>query len=64
MRAGFLELARTEPERFHTIDSAQPVGHVAEAVWQTVKSRFGGRLPATRAPAGGAACAAMPRSAC
>ena len=40
LRAGYLELAAQEPERFAVIDATVPVADVAEAVWATVVERL------------------------
>jgi dTMP kinase len=42
LRAGFLEIARAEPERCIVVDAARPKEDVAEFVWQTVAARLGG----------------------
>jgi len=40
LRAGYLELAAQEPERFAVIDATAPADAVAEAVWATVVERL------------------------
>lgn len=40
LRAGYLELAAQEPERFAVIDATVPAADVAEAVWATVVERL------------------------
>jgi dTMP kinase len=42
LRAGFLEIARAEPERCIVVDVARPKEDVAEFVWQAVAARLGG----------------------
>jgi dTMP kinase len=36
VRAGFLELAREDPERWRVIDASRPLDDVVEAAWQAV----------------------------
>ena len=40
LRAGYLELAAQEPERFAVIDATVPAADVAEAVWAAVVERL------------------------
>ena len=40
LRAGYLELAAQEPERFAVIDATAPAADVAEAVWAAVVERL------------------------
>src|SRR5262245_3887524 len=40
LRAGYLALARAEPERCVVIDAAQPPERIAAAVWQAVAERL------------------------
>ena len=40
VRAGYLELARAEPERWVVLDADQPVVKLAEQVWQAVRERL------------------------
>jgi dTMP kinase len=42
LRAGFLEIARAEPERCIVVDVARPKEDVSEFVWQAVAARLGG----------------------
>jgi dTMP kinase len=42
LRAGFLEIARLEPERCIVVDAARPKHEVAGVVWDTVAARIGG----------------------
>ena len=41
LRAGYLELAAVEPERFRVITSARPSEQTSAEVWRTVQERFG-----------------------
>jgi dTMP kinase len=41
LRRGFLEIARSEPERCAVIDAAAGVEDVHQAVWETVRRRLG-----------------------
>lgn len=40
VRAGYLELAKKHPQRFHVVDAMQPVEAVAETVWTVVSNAF------------------------
>lgn len=42
LRAGFLEIARAEPERCIVVDAARPKDEVADIVWHTVAARIAG----------------------
>jgi len=42
LRAGFLEIARGQPERCVVVDAARPKDEVADLVWQTVAARIPG----------------------
>jgi len=41
LRAGFLEIAKANPERCRLIDASGSEDQVAEAIWREVQSRFG-----------------------
>jgi dTMP kinase len=41
LRAGFLAIAKSAPERCVVLDAAGPVDQVADAVWQAVMDRLG-----------------------
>ena len=53
LRQGYLELARTDPARFRVLSTDRPMEATHEAIWQTVRERFGSILQETN---GGAAC--------
>lgn len=40
VRAGYLELAATEPERWRVVDAARPPDEVAAEVWEQVRDLF------------------------
>jgi dTMP kinase len=40
VRAAYLRLAETEPERWRLIDGTQPEQHVAEAIWSAARDRL------------------------
>jgi dTMP kinase len=42
LRAGFLEIARDQPERCVVVDAARPKDEVAGVVWDTVAARIAG----------------------
>ena len=42
LRAGFLEIAKAEPERCLVVDAARPKDEVAGIVWAAVAARLGG----------------------
>ena len=42
LRAGFLEIAKAEPERCVVVDAARPKEDVARLVWDTVAARIAG----------------------
>lgn len=44
VRAGYLELARQEPERVHVVDASQPVEAVHQAIWAIIEEKFHGIL--------------------
>jgi dTMP kinase len=41
LRAGFLAIAKSAPERCLVLDAAGPIDQVADAVWQAVMDRLG-----------------------
>lgn len=45
VRAGYLDLARQEPERWVVIDAAGPIESVSNAIWGAVFSRLAGARP-------------------
>jgi dTMP kinase len=46
VRAGYLELAQAEPQRWVRLDAGQDVAALQAAVWQVVSQRLGSRLAA------------------
>ena len=48
VRAGYLELARAEPERVRLIDAEPPVGQLAQTIWQILEDKFHGILAGSR----------------
>lgn len=49
-RAGFLALARAEPDRFAVIDASGDIETVAAAIWRAVCDRLGAALPDQGSP--------------
>ncbi len=45
VRNGYLELARSEPRRFHVLDASSPPESVQAAIRQHLRQRFHGLLP-------------------
>lgn len=45
VRNGYLELARSEPQRFHVLDATAPPESVQAAIRQHLRQRFHGLLP-------------------
>ena len=48
VRAGYLELAKSEPERVRIVDAAPPVAEVQHAIWQILEEKFHGVLAGSR----------------
>jgi len=40
VRAGYLEMAKAEPQRWVVIDAGQPIEKVAAAIWQAISAKF------------------------
>ena len=48
VRAGYLALASSQPERFVTLDAALPPDEIEQQIWQTLLTRFHGLRSAHR----------------
>ena len=42
VRAGYLSLAKAEPERFFVLDAAMDIGEIGEKIWRILREKFHG----------------------